>query len=136
MASPDGQQYGPTVPTLFSQWITEGRVQPDWLVWRTGWDDWKTAAEAGEELPTPLQSAPEEPPRPPALRSTPSRQSAESISAPTATNQAHTQPEPDRYTTRRRRAAQRRRLVAIVLGMAVVVMLGVLAWLILAPPQS
>ena len=38
------------MPTVFAQWIAEGRVQPDWLVWRSDWGEWKTAAEARRRL--------------------------------------------------------------------------------------
>lgn len=41
-----GGQYGPATTEEFQQWIADGRVDADSLVWRTGWPDWKRGAEA------------------------------------------------------------------------------------------
>jgi hypothetical protein len=41
-----GGQYGPATTELFQQWVSEGRVAADSWVWRTGWEQWKPAAEA------------------------------------------------------------------------------------------
>ena len=42
---PAGGQYGPADRHLLSEWITQGRVAPDALVWRDGWPQWRTASE-------------------------------------------------------------------------------------------
>jgi hypothetical protein len=41
---PSGGQYGPARGDIMRQWISEGRVSGDSLVWREGWTDWQTAA--------------------------------------------------------------------------------------------
>lgn len=48
---PSGGQYGPAKTHIMRQWIHEGRVTPDSLVWREGWPDWKLAGEAFPNLP-------------------------------------------------------------------------------------
>jgi hypothetical protein len=41
---PSGVQYGPARGDVM-QWIAEGRVSSDSLVWREGWADWKNAGQ-------------------------------------------------------------------------------------------
>ncbi len=57
---PSGGQYGPARGEVMRKWIGEGRVSPDSLVWREGWGDWRTAAEAFPALGmvTPPMPAP------------------------------------------------------------------------------
>jgi len=57
---PSGGQYGPARGEVMRKWIGEGRVSPDSLVWREGWGDWRTAAEAFPSLGmvTPPMPAP------------------------------------------------------------------------------
>jgi hypothetical protein len=38
-----GGQYGPATGDLMRQWLDEGRVVDDTLVWREGWPDWQLA---------------------------------------------------------------------------------------------
>lgn len=117
LASPDGtQQFGPTVPAVFAQWITEGRVQPDWLVWRSDWSEWKTAAEAAADLPVPLLPAASPQAAPPQAHIEPS-------SSPLPTGAS--------YTARRRRSKRQQRTLALVLGVVTLGLLGVLVWLVL-----
>ncbi len=40
---PSGGQFGPARGDVMRKWIGEGRVSADSLVWRDGWEDWKTA---------------------------------------------------------------------------------------------
>lgn len=40
-----GGQYGPATGDIMQQWINEGRVAADSLVWREGWPDWKNAGQ-------------------------------------------------------------------------------------------
>jgi hypothetical protein len=42
---PSGGQYGPARGDIMRKWMGEGRVSPDSLVWREGWDDWHTASD-------------------------------------------------------------------------------------------
>lgn len=41
---PTGGQFGPAHDGLFRQWVEEGRVGADSLVWREGWEDWQVAS--------------------------------------------------------------------------------------------
>ena len=47
---PSGGQYGPARGDIMRKWLGEGRVSPDSLVWREGWQDWRIAAEAFPSL--------------------------------------------------------------------------------------
>ncbi len=47
---PSGGQYGPARGEVMRKWLGEGRVSPDSLVWREGWQDWKMAAEVFASL--------------------------------------------------------------------------------------
>ncbi len=38
-----GGQFGPAQPEIMRQWLHEGRVSGDSLVWREGWTDWVAA---------------------------------------------------------------------------------------------
>jgi hypothetical protein len=40
---PSGGQFGPSSADTMRQWLHEGRITPDALVWRDGWADWKAA---------------------------------------------------------------------------------------------
>jgi hypothetical protein len=42
---PTGGQYGPARGDVMRQWISEGRVSSDSLVWREGWTDWQNAGQ-------------------------------------------------------------------------------------------
>ena len=71
---PAGGQFGPAMGEVMRQWIQQGRVTPDSLVWREGWADWQRAdlafpalavpgmASAGQALPVaaaaPVMAAP------------------------------------------------------------------------------
>ncbi|MFP6667370.1 MAG: GYF domain-containing protein [Pirellulales bacterium] len=40
-----GGQFGPATGDIMQQWINEGRVAADSLVWREGWPDWRAASQ-------------------------------------------------------------------------------------------
>ena len=42
----DGEQYGPATAGVMRQWMVEGRIGCDCLVWREGWRDWREAFDA------------------------------------------------------------------------------------------
>ena len=45
-----GGQYGPATAEVMRQWLDEGRVAADSLVWREGWSDWRPVATTFPEL--------------------------------------------------------------------------------------
>jgi hypothetical protein len=47
---PSGGQYGPASTELLCQWIEQGRVAAASLLWRDGWPQWRSAAEALPEV--------------------------------------------------------------------------------------
>ena len=47
---PSGGQYGPAPGTIMRQWISEGRVSNDSLVWREAWSEWQAAGDVFSEL--------------------------------------------------------------------------------------
>jgi len=52
-----GGQYGPAGGDKLAQWIEEGRVATSSLVWRDGWPQWRSAAEAFPDLATKMPQA-------------------------------------------------------------------------------
>ena len=123
LASPAGDQYGPTVPTLFAQWITQGRVPPDWLVWRTGWPEWRIAAEVETELPAPLpQSASSDTPPPISVDSAVTIRQSKPNQSVVATPK-------EKYTQRKKRNAQRQKIVIGILGVVTVVLIVMLVFM-------
>jgi len=55
---PSGGQYGPAKPNIMRQWLAEGRVTGDSLVWREGWTDWKLASATFPSLGAPAPVGP------------------------------------------------------------------------------
>lgn len=47
---PGGQNYGPATAELMRQWVQEGRVQGEHLVWREGWENWQRAGDCFAHL--------------------------------------------------------------------------------------
>jgi GYF domain 2 len=45
-----GGQFGPARGDVMRQWIADGRVSSDALVWREGWPDWRVAAKVFPNL--------------------------------------------------------------------------------------
>jgi hypothetical protein len=64
---PSGDEYGPTTDSMLRSWIAEGRVSPDSLVWREGWDEWRAMNGLfSSPSSTPVPPVPEVPdPSPP-----------------------------------------------------------------------
>jgi hypothetical protein len=67
-----GGQYGPANDAALNQWVTEGRIGLDTLLWREGWENWRYASQVLPTLahiPQPnivdtVSSAAPNPPRP------------------------------------------------------------------------
>jgi len=55
---PSGSQYGPARGDVMKQWLVEGRVSSQSLVWREGWADWKVAGDVFPFLSLSAQNVP------------------------------------------------------------------------------
>jgi hypothetical protein len=51
-------QYGPAIGEEFRNWIKEGRVTADTLVWRQDWPEWKLAGQMFPELQAAFAAPP------------------------------------------------------------------------------
>lgn len=137
---PSGGQFGPAAEALLRQWIGEGRITPDTLVWREGDPEWLKASAAFPELtaavptpPTPLVTGGTVPisagvtlPKPAELP-TPSGE-LDAASAATAMLMA-----------RRKRARATGLLIMGILVIAVLILLPILIYVLLyqgAPPPA
>ncbi len=58
---PSGGQFGPAQSAMMRNWLSEGRVSSETLVWREGWADWQEAGAVFPEL-QPASVLPESPP--------------------------------------------------------------------------
>jgi len=47
-----GDQYGPATNRTLQNWISQGRVSSDCLIWRAGWDQWRPAVTALGQQPS------------------------------------------------------------------------------------
>jgi hypothetical protein len=131
MARPGGEQFGPTVPAIFAQWIAAGRVAPDTLVWRTGWPDWRRADAPNADLPAPLPQADISTPPPiPGVTLPPALPPAPVVEPPKPTiKPSRPIPPTAAYSLRKRQQAKRRRLITITLAIVCVVLAGMLAYM-------
>lgn len=55
---PSGGQYGPATGDVLKNWIGEGRVAKQALLWREGWPQWREAGEALPEIADQLPGSP------------------------------------------------------------------------------
>ena len=115
--APGGGQFGPAAADVMRNWISEGRVSPDSLVWREGWRDWQEASATFRELgggvqdPSPADIVPEK--RSLAARSTGRR-----------------------HGISRRRSGRPRALLITALILAVIVLLCLLIWVLTRKPAE
>ena len=113
-----GGQYGPAPAEVFTQWLIEGRVDQQALVWRDDWPDWQPAHSvfpefyqpAAETKPKPTAGSPPVPVPP--------------VAPPNPATPATTADVANPRRDRRRRQRQRNILIVSVL---VVLFLGLLA---------
>jgi hypothetical protein len=133
-----GGQYGPATDEVFRHWIREGRVAADAHVWRDGWSDWRLARDASGELPVPLDelAAPTGSvgawPVPGAAVSQPAEPPKVAAVSPDVPEVGEAAMQPaSRYLASRKRATQRQMLIAVWMLVAIVVLTGILAWVLL-----
>ncbi len=48
-----GGQFGPATAGVMRQWLSEGRIGNDSLVWRDGWSEWQNAAQVFPQIGNP-----------------------------------------------------------------------------------
>lgn len=105
----DGQQFGPANTETFASWVAAGRVPPDSLVWRTGWEEWKSGSAATAGLNLPPSPPPEQLATPePVIESQPSQGSM------------------DAYYSRKRKRRDRAKVLTMSLAGLVFLLLVVL----------
>ena len=61
MLAPDQQQYGPVTKAELDGWAKEGRLDASCQLYRSGWADWKWAAEVYPQLNAPSRSTAAQP---------------------------------------------------------------------------
>jgi len=109
---PSGGQYGPARGDIMQKWISEGRVSSDSLVWREGWEDWRTASEVFPSLGS--SAIPPVPaPAPAPVPYAPSAPAASSVAS---------------YRPRRRNSSALAITVVVVLGLMSVALLIMLVY--------
>ncbi|MFK8113103.1 MAG: GYF domain-containing protein [Rubripirellula sp.] len=127
---PSGGQYGPASSIVLKQWIGEGRVAANALLWRDGWPHWRDAKEVLPELASQLPQA-ETSQRPSAI-ATPQAESDGSVQAPdrpetlVAKDFAASTPDPNAYqgesglgADKRARSMRRVMLIGVLSALAV-----------------
>jgi hypothetical protein len=114
---PSGGQFGPATADVMRSWLAEGRVGPDSLVWREGWEDWQEAVDVFPSLRTS-----QDPP--------PDRITAGGQPASTRPGSAYPP------SARRRSNPATNAIVITVLVLAVIVLFVVFLYVLLNPPQS
>ncbi|MCA9229292.1 MAG: DUF4339 domain-containing protein [Planctomycetales bacterium] len=109
-----GEQYGPANTELMSDWVNEGRVASDSMVWRTGWEHWKPASEVlpAFQVPPPVEPVAPDPPL--------GEASGDSSSSPALS--LATRPRRPRLNSRQERARQ----MTVMLGTLVLVLAVIL----------
>lgn len=122
-----GGQFGPVDTDAFRQWIEQGRVPPEALVWRTGWPQWRPGAEAVQSLRSEApQSASSSPPPAPPRSATPVAVFEPPTLAPLANGQAPLPKPVDALYAARRRRRQMNARLTLVLGVLSIILLVVL----------
>jgi hypothetical protein len=110
---PSGGQYGPARGDVMRKWIGEGRISADSMVWREGWDDWRSGAAVFPYLRAAV-AAPLAAPAPVAY--------APSAPAPAASTRS--------YAPRRQNSLALAVTTVVVLGLMSVALLIMLVWVI------
>ena len=113
---PSGGQYGPATGAVMREWMDEGRISPDALLWREGWADWREAAEVLPVLAGPV------PFFTPALGGGPAVAPDTSSAVPAKRS--------------RRRSKEDQTLLIFLLILAVVLLVGVFIWILVSQPSK
>ncbi len=140
---PSGGQFGPADGNVMRDWIKDGRVTADSLVWREGWQDWVEAVTVFPRLALvrwlPDDDAAKKPPPPPAEKPRPQTQS---VVEPFVETKPHGKRASLKSELAKRGGGRRRprsarevknRRVTIVVGLSVVAiaLAGILIWVLM-----
>lgn len=99
---PGGEQFGPASSDEFRDWVEQGRVGTDCMVWRQGWKDWKSWDTARPLVQVSAPSRPIAAERKPQTRATSAAVVASDVPAFNSSEtapQASTPPELDTIAT-------------------------------------
>jgi hypothetical protein len=119
---PSGGQYGPARGDVMRNWLVEGRVSGDSLVWREGWTDWRSA---GQVFPQLAGSAPAMSAAMPVAAVTPPGANP-SAASPAADATARTQRTAARYSSKKKTGSGVAIAALVGLVLVCVVLIGVL----------
>jgi len=118
---PAGGQYGPAAGEVFRQWLSEGRVSAESLVWRDGWPDWRRAdtvfSQLGASGGQPASSIPMGTPAP---ANAPMEQS----------EMGTTSPPRSRHYARKKASNQMTAVVVVFLAIAAIALIAVFIWVL------
>jgi hypothetical protein len=132
-----GGQYGPASGQIMRSWLKDGRVSANSLVWRDGWSEWRSAADAFPELGSQPAPPGEQRPNgmPPLPASLPLGQVVEGVAAvPASINQPAAMP-PLAHAARRRRRKNDLRLI-LSAGLAVLSLILVIVLVLVFRAQN
>jgi hypothetical protein len=132
-----GGQFGPASGEIMRSWLRDGRVGANSLVWRDGWSEWRSAADAFPQLASQLAPPGEQRPNgmPPLPASLPLGQVVEGVAAvPPSINQPAAMP-PLAHASRRRRRKNDLRLI-LSAGLAVLSLILVIVLVLVFRAQN
>jgi hypothetical protein len=153
-----GGQFGPVDTNEFKQWVADGRVAATAWVWRTGWADWKSGAEALQTFAPEKPRAPTPPPPPLAPRSPATPAPRAPVTPPVAaapkpqaeptfdlgddwppavtSNRVELATQPDGLAAARRRQRQMNQRLTLILGAVAMILLVVLVIVLSRPAET
>jgi len=122
-----GGQFGPTSSNVMRSWLSQGRVGPDSMVWREGWDNWTHARDV---FPT-LSPAPATMQLPPAIPEKEMRIEVVKTKAATESEeQTASSPDIGHARRRQRRKTEFSLLIVIMLGLGIFGLILVLIYVV------
>ncbi len=127
-----GGQYGPAPAETMGQWLIEGRVARDALVWRDDWPEWQTAGDAladyfGSDLADNFGSETERQPL--------TQTSSSNTNSTAATTPLPVTASSSRRLDRKQKKRQRYLLIVSILSVMFIALVAVLLVVLLSPAK-